>query len=79
MHDPASRTLYPNTPGTAVAQIRVFGDQDYKLWLGGSFSRGFEVSVDGRFLGRVKDELLDIGEYAPVGECTSRRGCTCSR
>ncbi len=67
-HDPASRTLYPNTPGTALAQIRVFGDQDYEVWFGGSFSRGFEVSVDGRFLGRVKDELLDIGEYAPVGE-----------
>jgi hypothetical protein len=67
-HDPASRTLYPNTPGTALAQIRVYGDQEYEVWLGGSFSRGFEVSVDGRFLGRVKDELLDIGEYAPVGK-----------
>jgi hypothetical protein len=67
-HDPASRTLYPNTPGTAFAQIRVYGDQDYEVWLGGSFSRGFEVSVDGHHLGKLKDELLDIGEYAPVGE-----------
>ena len=67
-HDPASRTLYPNTPGTALAQIDVYGDQDYEVWLGGSFSRGFEVSVDGHYLGKVKDELLDIGEYAPVGD-----------
>ncbi len=68
LHDSASRTLWPNTPGTALAQINVYGNQTYKLWLGGSFSRGFEVSVDGHFLGRVKDELLSIGEYAPVAD-----------
>jgi hypothetical protein len=68
VHDSSSRTLWPNTPGTAVAQINVYGDQDYKLWLGGSFSRGFEVSVDGRYVSRVKDELLSIGGYAPVAD-----------
>jgi hypothetical protein len=68
VHDSSSRTLWPNTPGTAVAQIDVYGDQAYKLWLGGSFSRGFEVSVDGRHVGRVKDELLSIGGYAPVAD-----------
>jgi hypothetical protein len=67
-HDSASRTLWPNTPGTAIAQINVYGNQDYKLWLGGSFSRGFEVSLDGRNVGRVKDELLSIGGYAPVAD-----------
>jgi hypothetical protein len=68
VHDSASRTLWPNTPGTAIAQIKVYGDQDYELWLGGSFSRGFELSVDGRHVGRVKDELLSIGGYAPVAK-----------
>ncbi len=58
-HDSASRTLWPNTPGTAVAQINVYGNQKYELWFGGSFSRGLEVSVDGRVVGRVKDELLE--------------------
>ncbi len=67
-HDSASRTLFANTPGTAVAQIKVHGNQDYELWLGGSFSRGLEVSVDGRHVGRVKDELLSIGGYAPVAD-----------
>jgi hypothetical protein len=67
-HDSSSRTLWPNTPGTAIAQIKVYGNQSYKLWLGGSFSRGFEVSVDGRHVGRVKDELLSIGGYAPVAD-----------
>jgi hypothetical protein len=68
VHDPASRTLSPTTPGTALAQIDVYGNQVYALWLGGSFSRGFEVSVDGRHVGRVKDELLSIGGYAPVAD-----------
>lgn len=68
VHDSASRTLIANTPGTAVAQINVYGNQDYELWLGGSFSRGFELSVDGRNVGRVKDELLSIGGYAPVAD-----------
>jgi hypothetical protein len=68
VHDSASRTLLANTSGTAVAQISVYGNQSYELWLGGSFSRGFELSVDGRHVGRVKDELLSIGGYAPVAE-----------
>jgi hypothetical protein len=34
--------------------------------LGGSFSRGFEVSVDGREVGRVKDELSAINGYVHV-------------
>jgi hypothetical protein len=68
VHDPASRMLRPTTPGTALAQIKVHGDQTYALYLGGSFSRGFEVSVDGRYVGRVKDMLLSIGGYAPVAD-----------
>lgn len=66
VHDAASHTLFPNRPGTAVARIRVSGDQAYELWLGGSFSRGFQVSVDGRYVGQVKDQLRSIGGYAPV-------------
>jgi hypothetical protein len=68
VHESAARALWPNTPGTAFAQIRVFGNQTYALYLGGSFSRGFEVSVDGRRVGRVKDMLLSIGGYAPVAD-----------
>lgn len=66
VHDAASHTLFPNRPGTAVARIRISGDQAYELWLGGSFARGFEVGVDGHYVGRVKDELRGIGGYTPV-------------
>jgi hypothetical protein len=66
LHEPGSRTLRPNVPGTAVTHIRVNGNQRYALWLGGSFARGFEVSVDGGKPTTVKDELAIFGGYAPV-------------
>src|SRR5439155_642106 len=47
----------PTTPGRAVGHIAVASSQSYELWLSGSFARGFEVSVDGRSVGRVKNEL----------------------
>ena len=56
IHDVAEHALTPTTPGTAVSHIAVASAQSYELWLGGSFSRGFEVSVDGRHVGTVKDE-----------------------
>lgn len=67
-HDPASHTLWAYTPGTLISQINVYGNQRYELWLGGSFARGFEVSVDGRYVGRVSDQLANIGGYTPVAE-----------
>jgi hypothetical protein len=68
LHDDASHTLRPTSPGTAIAKIAVHGDQTYELWLGGSFSRGFEVGVDGKHVGDVENELRSIGGYAPVTE-----------
>jgi hypothetical protein len=67
-HDPSAHTLTPNVPGTAVAHIRLAVPELYRLWLGGSFARGLRVTVDGRYLGSVKDELFSINGYAPVGE-----------
>ena len=56
------------TPGDLVNAIScVDSSQRYELWLGGSFARGFEVSVDGQSLGKVKDELASVGGYVPVG------------
>jgi hypothetical protein len=56
-HELPSHTLSPTTPGQAVSRIALVSPQSYELWLDGTFSRGFEVSVDGRALGGVKDEL----------------------
>jgi hypothetical protein len=53
----ASRALVATTPGTAVGHIAVPSKQSYGLWLDGSFTRGFDVSVDGRGVGSVENEL----------------------
>jgi hypothetical protein len=74
IHDPQGRTLTPTTPGTLIAHIAVDSNQRYELWLGGSFSRGFEVRVDGRSVGRVKDELGNVGDYVPVTDAVLTAG-----
>jgi hypothetical protein len=68
LHDPAGHTLTATTPGAAIAHIALASSQRYQLWLGGSFARGFEVSVDGRSVGKVKDELSTIGGYVHVAD-----------
>jgi hypothetical protein len=56
-HEAPARSLTATVPGQAVTHIAVASSQIYELWLNGSFGRGFEVSVDGRRVGRVKDEF----------------------
>jgi hypothetical protein len=49
--------LHATTPGTALFHLSVPSTQRYGLWLAGSFTRGFDVGVDGRGLGSVENEL----------------------
>jgi hypothetical protein len=65
-HDAAEHTLTPTTAGRAISHIAVASGEDYELWLGGSFTRGFEVSVDGRHVGTVKNQLSTINGYVQV-------------
>jgi hypothetical protein len=67
-HDPEAHTVLPTAPGEVVAKIAVDSSQAYELWLGGTFTRGFEISVDGRSLGTVENEQSTIGGYTPIGE-----------
>ena len=73
-HEPASHSLTATSPGKAVAHIALNSSQHYELWLGGSFARGFEVSVDGHHVGRVKDRLANIGDYTPVANLFLQTG-----
>jgi hypothetical protein len=63
IHDVQARTLTPTTPGGDVAHIAVASSQSYELWLGGSFARGFDVSVDGYDVGRLEDQLSSVDGY----------------
>jgi hypothetical protein len=65
----AEGSLFPNAPGTAVAHVAIRGaPEHYQLWLGGSFERGFDVSVDGHPVGNVSDQLNPFGDgYNEVG------------
>ena len=60
----------PITPGQTVGHIAVSSSQIYELFLDGSFARGFEVSVDGRSFGTVKNELSGFSAYALSRTCT---------
>ncbi len=73
-HESGARSLVPTTPGQLISHIAVASEQTYELWLGGSFARGFEVSVDGRSVGRVKDQMSTISGYVPVAELSLRPG-----
>jgi hypothetical protein len=73
-HDPVGHSLTANTPGTAVAHIELVSSQLYKLWLGGIFSRGFVVHVDGHPVGVVKDQISAIDGYVPVATLALSRG-----
>ena len=59
--DPEGRVLRPTAPGHAVSHIVVTRPERYELWLGGNFTRGVEVSVDGSGARRVKNELAGFG------------------
>jgi len=65
----ASDTLTPIAGGAiATAHISLaHAATGYQVWLGGSFGRGFDVSVDGRPIGSVGDALNPPGAYERVG------------
>lgn len=74
-HYSQAHTLSPTKPGTVVFHIAVPRSQNYELWLGGEFSRGFEVRVDGvRSAGRVKDHLSGFIASAYLADLPLRAG-----
>lgn len=67
-YDSEGHTLTARSPGELTSEINVATAQSYELWLGGSFARGFEVSVDGRKVGKVKNELGSNGSFVHVAD-----------
>jgi hypothetical protein len=67
-HDTEGRYLEPKTPGQAIGHVAVASSQSYELWLDGSFARGFDVSVDGHHVGRLKDEQSASSAFVHVAD-----------
>jgi hypothetical protein len=72
--DVAAGRVTPGRLGTLRAHLSLTAAQRYAVWLGGSFARGFEVSVDGRRLGRVKDQLSMLGQWVQLGDVALAAG-----
>jgi hypothetical protein len=73
-HNKPGHYLIPYAPGTAVAHMMVPTTQEYEFWLGGSFTRGFQVSVNGRPIGQAKDQIFDIDGYVPMARLYLKAG-----
>ena len=64
---PDALSLRPLSPGTVSGQIEATAPGRYTVWLQGSFSRGFTVSIDGRRVGSVHNALNPGGDYESAG------------
>jgi len=55
-------------------EVRVPSAGRYQLWVGGSFRRRLEISVDGRGVGAARHRLNNAGQYEPLGEVALAAG-----
>jgi hypothetical protein len=60
--------LVPTAPGTTTVGVEVPVAGRYDVWLGGSFARGIDVSVDGKEVGSLRDERQDESQQLRAGE-----------
>lgn len=73
--DPSDPTsLVPDGGGTVKGTVEVATPGRYRVWVEGSFSRGFTLAIDGREVGSVHHELSPRGEFALVGETELQAG-----
>jgi hypothetical protein len=57
----------PGGSGIASVALTVPASGSYELWMGGSFRRRLTVTVDGRAVGSVTDQLNNTGQWTPLG------------
>jgi hypothetical protein len=73
---PRGWTVLPNDPavfgtvgqGTLKTSLSVPSSGMYQLWLGGTFTRAVDVSVDGRPVGTLKNDIKYSGLAQSVGD-----------
>ena len=67
-------SLLPVSPGTLTAHVRVPGRGRYDVWLGGSVRPQVDLSIDGRHLDSVREQLENYGEYVLLGSAQLASG-----
>jgi hypothetical protein len=59
--------LLPRTPGTLTARVRVPQAGNYTVYLRGSVRPEVDLSIDGKEVSSVRQDLNNFGEYVPLG------------
>ncbi len=72
--DGGAQHLTPTSPGDARLELTIPRTATYSAWIGGSFGRGVSLSVDGRPLATVRDELSFPDQYGLFGQVTLAAG-----
>jgi hypothetical protein len=66
--------VYPSRSGTLETSVTVPTTGHYGVWLGGSFRRRLQVSIDGRRLAGAHHQLTHLGVDTPLGDIDLRQG-----
>jgi hypothetical protein len=64
----SSDVVYPRSSGTVKARVVLPRAGRYGIWLGGSFRRSLEASIDGHRIYRGRDQLIHDGIETRLGD-----------
>jgi len=70
----APDSVYPSSSGTLKTIVGLSKQGRYGIWLGGSFRRNLEVSIDGRHIYNGRDRLIHEGIETPLEYVQLRAG-----
>ena len=70
--DPGS--FFPHGDGTLQATVSVPRARRYDVSIGGSFRRRLEIWVDGKLVGKARDQLNHPGAFTPFGSVSLASG-----
>jgi hypothetical protein len=66
--------LLPRTPGTMTTKVQIPQSGNYSIYLGGSVRPQVDLSVDGKLVSSVRQDLNNFGEYVPFGSTNLSAG-----
>ena len=70
----AGDEVFPTKSFTYRTQVTVPASGRFRVWVGGSAKGRLAVSIDGRAVGAVHDQLQNAGQYLQIGPATLSAG-----